>query len=141
MSKSLRSNLIKCGIAMALSLMLVYVFVSLRVDLTNLSAVEPVDLYLILCDAFTIPGLLLLMFGLLMTISNQGALDGLGYVAINGLKMLIPGAATRMERYKEYVERRRANRVKGYGFLYVVAAILLAIAGIFMILFYSLYQK
>jgi hypothetical protein len=140
-SQSLRKNLIKCGVAMGLSLILVYAFVALRVDLFDLGSVELVDLYLILCDAFTIPGLLMLMFGLLMTISNQGALDGLGYVAINGLKMLIPGAATRMERYKEYVERRRANRVKGYGFLYVVAAVLLAIAGIFLILFYSLYQK
>ncbi|MBQ8835032.1 MAG: DUF3899 domain-containing protein [Oscillospiraceae bacterium] len=141
MSKTLRGNLIKSAVALALGLVIAYAFVSLRVDMKNLSEVELVDLYLILCDAFTIPGLLMLMFGLLMTLSNHGALDGVGYLAVNAFKMLIPTAATKMERYKEYVERKRANRVKSHGFLYVVAAILLALAGIFMILFYSLYQK
>ena len=141
MSKSLRGNLIKSGIAFALCLVLAYAFVALRVDISTLGTLEPVDLYLLLCDAFTIPGVLMLMFGLLMTISNQGALDGVGYVAINALKMLIPTAAANMERYKDYLERRKANRAKGYGFLYVVGAICMAIAGVFMILFYSLYQK
>ena len=141
MSKSLRNNLMKCAIALAGSLVLAYAFVALRVDMTNLGAVEPVELYRILCDAFTIPGLLLLMFGLLMTISNQGALDGVAYVVKNAVKMLIPAAAADMERYKEYLERRKANRVKGYGFLYVVGAVCLGIAGIFLVLFYSVYQK
>ncbi len=140
MSQSLRGNLKKSAIAAALGLLLVYTFIAFRVDFSDLSGVELIDWYRMLCDAFTIPGLLMLMFALLMTISNQGALDGLGYVAVNGLKMLIPGAAAKMERYLEYVERRRKNRAKGYGFLYVVSAIFLAFAGIFLVLFYSLYK-
>ena len=141
MSNSLRKNLIKCAIGMAASLVLAYVFVALRVDMKNLGEVALVDLYLILCDAFTIPGLLMLMFALLMTISNQGALDGVGYVAVQAFRMLIPGGAAKAERYQEYLERRRANRAKGYGFLYVCAGICLAFAAVFMVLFYSLYQK
>lgn len=141
MSKTLKKNLIKCAIAMALSLLLVYVFVALRIDLSELSEVAKVDLYLVLCDAFTIPGLLMLMFALLFTISNQGALDGVGYLAVNAVKMLIPGAAANVERYREYLERRRANRAKGYGFLYICAGICFVFAAVFMVLFYSLYQK
>lgn len=141
MRSPLEKNLMKYGVSVGISLILVYIYVSSRLDLSNLATVERVDLYLILCDGCTIPGLLMLMCGFLMTISNQGALDGVGYVAANAIKMLIPGAATKTERYIEYVERKRANRVKGYGFLYVVGLVFLGLAAIFMALFYSLYQK
>lgn len=140
MRTPLAKNVTKSLIASAIGLVLVYLFVSFRVDFENPELTSLMDWYLILCDAFTIPGLVYLMLGLLMTLSNQGALDGVGYVAINGLKMLIPGAATKMERYKEYLERRRANRIKGYGFFYVVGGIFMAVSGVFMALFYSLYN-
>ena len=141
MRSPLAKNLMKYGVAVAIGLILVYIYVASRIDLGNLAAVAKVDLYLILCDAFSIPGLLLLLAGLLMTLSNHGALDGVGYVAVNALKMLIPGGAIKAERYKEYLERKRANRVRGYGFLFVTAIAFLAIAAVFMALFYSLYQK
>ena len=141
MSRSLKNTLIKYSISFGLSLAIAWLYAYLRLDLSNLGAVPKTDLYRILCDACTVPGLLLLMSGLLMTISNQGALDGLGYVAVNGLKMLIPGAAQKMETFRDYLLRRRENRVKGYGFLYVTAAAFLAAAGVFMALFYSVYRK
>lgn len=141
MRSPLARNALKYGISVGICLILAYVYAALRIDFSNLAEVERVDLYLILCDAFSIPGLIMLMSGFLMTVSNQGALDGVGYVAVHAVRMLIPGAAAKTERYKEYVDRRRANRIKGYGFLYVVAGIFLAIAGVFMALFYSLYQK
>lgn len=140
MSNPLAKNLTKYGISISLSLLIAYAFVALRVDFENPGATALMDWYLILCDAFTVPGLLFTMFGCFMSLSNQGALDGVGYVAVNALKMLIPGGATRMERYKEYLERRRANRIKGYGFLYVVGLGCLAVSGVFMVLFYSLYK-
>ena len=138
MSKALQKNLKKYGISVGLSLALAYLYAALRIDWEN---AEPVSLYLTLCDAFTVPGLLLVMSGLLMTFSNAGAMDGLGYVVVNGLKMLIPGGGAKMEGFKEYLERRRNNRVKGYGFLYVTGFACLVIAGVFMILFYSVYQR
>ena len=129
------------AISMTACLLLAFVCIVLRVDITNLSEVPLVDLYLVLCDAFTIPGLLALMFALLFSVGNTGALDGVGYVAVNALKMLIPGAARNMERYNEYLERRRANRMRGFGMLYVSALICLAVSAVFLVLFYSLYQK
>jgi len=137
----LSKALIKYGISMGISLVLAFAFVYMRVDFTNPSATEQVDLYLILCDAFTIPGLLFLMLGCMMTLSSQGALDGVTYVLKNAVRMLIPGMALKMERYYEYVEYKRANRAKGYGFLYVTGLVCMGFALIFMILFYSLYQK
>ena len=138
MSSPLAKNLKKCGITGAIALGIAYLFVSLRVDIAHPELTPVLDWYRILCDAFTIPGLLFLMLGLLVTLSNQGALDGLGYVATSAFRLLIPNLGMK-ERYSEYLERRRANRLRGYGFLYVVGAVCMAIAGIFMALFYSLY--
>ena len=141
MRSSLSKTLIKYGISMGISLILILVFVCSRVDVANPSATAAVDWYLILCDAFTIPGLLFLMLGCMMTLSSQGALDGVTYVLTNAVRMLIPGMGHKMERYYEYVEHKRANRAKGFGFLYVTGLICMAFSLIFMALFYSIYQK
>ena len=140
MSASLKKNLTKYGVTTVLALGLAYLYIYLRVDMTDPGATELVEWYRIICDGFTIPGLILLMLGCLMSLSNAGAMDGLGYVVVNGFKMLIPGAATKVERFKEYLERRRANRVRGYGFLYVVGAGCMAVALVCMILFYGIYN-
>ena len=140
MSSPLKKNLMKYGIGSAIALLIAYAFVGMRVDFKDPGATALVDWYLILCDAFTVPGLLYLMFGAFMSLSNAGAMDGLGYVTANAIKMLIPGLKN-FERYKEYLERRRENRVRGYGFLYVIGIVCMAISGVFMVLFYSLYQR
>ncbi len=140
MSSPLKKNLTKYAIGSAIALLMAYAFVALRVDFENPGETALVDWYLILCDAFTVPGLLYLMFGAFMSLSNAGAMDGLGYVTGNALKMLIPGVKN-FERYKEYLERRRENRVRGYGFLYGIGFACMAVSGVFMVLFYSLYQK
>lgn len=141
MRSPLSKALTKYGISFGISLLLVYVFVAARVDFHNLSATAAVDWYLILCDAFTIPGLIFLMLGCLMSLSSGGALDGVSYVLRNAFKMLIPGGALKMERYYEYKERKRANRAKGYGFLYITGLVCMALALIFMFLFYRVYQN
>ena len=140
MSSTLKKNLLKYGITTFLALSLAYFYVSVRVDFNNMEETPVMEMYRILCDAFTIPGLVLIMLGCLMTLSNTGVLDGLGYVGSIAVKMLLPGGGLKMERYKEYLERRRQNRLKGYGFLYLVGFGCMAIALIFMALFYSLYN-
>lgn len=141
MKTPLSKALIKYGISFGISFLLVYVFVAARVDFHNLSGTAAVDWYLILCDAFTIPGLIFLMLGCLMSLSSGGALDGVSYVLRNAFKMLIPGGALKMERYYEYKERKRANRAKGYGFLYITGLVCMALALIFMFLFYRVYPN
>ena len=136
----LKKNLLKYGISFAIALGMAYLYVSLRVDPSDPAALPLMEWYRVLCDGFTIPGLLFVMLGLLVTLSNQGSLDGVGYAATVAFKMLI-GAGAHLERYAEYLERRRANRLKGYGFLYVVGIVCLAAAAVFMGLFYSRYGK
>ena len=135
MSRSLKANLINCGIATFIGGLLSYFYVSVR----EFGAQPLMEQYRILCDAFTIPGMLYILFALLMTISNEGALDGVGFCVKQALRMLTPKGLGG-EKYDEYVERRRKNCVKGYGFLYIVGAIFMAVSGVFMALFYSLYN-
>ena len=85
--------------------------------------------------------LLFLMLGLLMSISKQGALDGVTYVVSYGLKMLIPGHHDKQEKFIDYVQRKREkNKGKSFGFLYLTGAIYMGIAIVFLILFYNLYN-
>ena len=130
-----KSNLIKSGIASVVGILPVVAFVGSS-EFGDLSIMNK---YKILCDAFTIPGLLMLMFAVLISVSNEGALDGLSYVVKQGFRMLtFRGLGT--EKYLDFVESRREKRVRGYGFLYIVGAVFMVIALIFMALFYSLYN-
>ncbi len=129
--------LIKYGGCAAFVALLACIYIFNR----DFAQLELVDKYLVLCDAFTVPGVLLLMIGCLVWASTQGALDGLGYAVNQAIAALIPGKRLGAdERYGDYLERKRNNRAKGYGFLFYSGLITMAVALIFMGLYYSLYS-
>ena len=111
----------------------------LYISLRDFAGAKPADKYRLLSDAFAVPGLLLLLFGCLFWVSNLGALDGIAYAVYFAFRSLIPGGRNKDEKYADYVERKRKNRVKGYGFLFVSGGVTMALAIVFMVLFYSLY--
>ena len=129
-----KANLIKSGIVSAVGILVVILFVSS----SDFGAQTTVDKYKILCDAFTIPGLLMLMFAAMLSISNEGGLDGISYLMKQGFRMLT-FRGLGQEKYLDYVQNRRENRLTGYGFLYIVGAAFMAVALIFLALFYSIY--
>ena len=139
MSSPFAKKIIKYGVTSGICLLLAIVYIFSHLDFQNLDVLKPVDWYLVLCDAFTIPGLLAVMLALLFAVSNQGSLDGVTYVTSIAIKKLIPGKAREMERYDDHVARRKEKQVKGYGFLFVIGFACLAVAGVFMALFYSVY--
>lgn len=94
--------------------------------------------YRILCDAFTVPGLMLVLITALVALSNEGSFDALGYAVRYTVRRLIPGAGLRQETYGEFVERHREQgRVKGYGFLLHVGLVFLCTAGVFLYLYFK----
>ena len=136
MSK-LKVNLIKYGCCAAFVAILATAYISMR----DFAGAEAVDKYLILCDAFTVPGMLLIMFGCLLWASSLGALDGLSYVVRFAVMSLIPGKrAKRDETYGDFLEHRMANRTKGYGFLFIAGLVTMAVALVFMAQFYYLFE-
>lgn len=135
MSKKCKANLLKYGITGAVCIGLAALYCGLR-DFADLSTVAR---YRALCDGFTIPGVVTLCVGALLWVSNDGFFYGLGYCLDIARKALIPGGRRKMEKYYDYVERHRQKRVTGYGFLFVCGGVCMAVAMVFLILFYQLY--
>ena len=104
------------------------------------SVTDTVTRYNDLCDAFSVPGTLLILFGILIAVSNEGAFYALTWLVQYAGKTLIPGQHRMRENYGDYVLRKRGKgKTGGYGFLFVVGGIFLAIGLAFMGLFYSVY--
>ncbi|MBO4862141.1 MAG: DUF3899 domain-containing protein [Firmicutes bacterium] len=97
------------------------------------------DKYRLICDAFTIPGVVFCLSAALVALVNAGSLDGIGYALSYAVKMLIPGAGLNRETYAEYVERKHEKNHTGYGFLLHVGLVLAAVAVVFLILFNKAY--
>ena len=95
--------------------------------------------YRVLCDAFTIPGVVLVMISLLFIISNSGGFDGIGYAVKRAAKMLLPFVGKDMEKYYDYKERRQNSKLKGFSFIWKSGLLFLAAALFFMYKFYQVY--
>ena len=95
--------------------------------------------YRVLCDAFTIPGAMMVLFAMLFSLNYMGALDTLAYLMSYLPRVIAPAAFGDPEPLLEFVENRRERRKKGYGFLYIVGLIYLAIAIYYLVRFYSVF--
>jgi len=104
--------------------------------------------YRVLCDAFFIPGILLILFGALAWVASQDAFAGLAFVGRNMLRALIPGGRLKYphETYFDFLEERRAKREArkgqslGLGFLFFPGLAFLAVSLVFLVLFYQVYE-
>ncbi len=93
----------------------------------------------LLCDAFFVPGILLLCAGALIFVHNQGGFTGVAYAARYVARMFVPWSGKRDESYGDFVEaRREKGKVKNYAFLFVVGGAFFAVSLVFLILFYRL---
>ena len=134
MSKEAKIRWTKYVSAFVFIAVLAYIYIANR----DFSGASLVVKYWILCDALTIPGILLIMIGALVWVSNMGALDGIAYALAFTFRSLVPGLRGRRdEKYADYVERRRENPVRGYGFLLMSGSITMAVALVFMALFFA----
>lgn len=96
-----------------------------------------VERYRILCDAFTIPGVVFIMVGLLIRIMDRGLLDGLSYAMRSLYRVFLPMAARKDESFYDYVQRRRESRKGRHtAFILHVGILFMIPALVFMALFY-----
>lgn len=136
MKSPLVRNLICCGVSILLGAGMVYFYIHERQFPTGVKAED----YRMLADAFTIPGLLYIMFGALLWAAGKGAMDGLGYAVTYAIKGLLPGARLADQpTYAEWLEERREKRKKttAYSFLFFTGVAFLAVTGVFIYLFYK----
>lgn len=101
----------------------------------------PVEQYRALSDAFSIPGVLLVMVCALVWISTTGFFDGLAYSFLRVGGMLIPFFKKGKEHqtYYDYKMSKKDKEVKGYSFLFFVGITFIAVSLVFIALFYSVY--
>ena len=135
MSKSLKVKILRCLSAAAVAGAVAWWYATSRWE-------EGMDLvlqYRVLCDAFTIPGAMMVLVALLMSLNNLGALDTIAYLMSYLPRMIAPGAFGEPEKLLDFVEHRREKRGKGFGFLYIVGFIFLGIAVYYLVMFYSVF--
>ncbi|MBQ2881311.1 MAG: DUF3899 domain-containing protein [Clostridia bacterium] len=91
----------------------------------------------ILSDAFFVSGILLTMFAIMLYISGEGALLGIGFVLRNVVLTFIPMGRAKQELYSEYRERKlkKAKKEKDNCIL-VVGLLFLFIGIIFTVIWY-----
>ena len=101
-------------------------------------AVSEADRYRILADAFTVPGVVIFLLGVLAALADEGVFEGVNYAVTYTVKMLIPGNVREQESYGDYIVRRRERgKLGGYGFLYATGGLFLFAAVVFVGLYYS----
>ena len=136
MKRPSRKTVIKYAIATAVGVLLGWAYLASQASAYGpLADQTALDQLRLLCDAFCVPGLLLLMTGLLVTVSNEGALDAAGYLGHYLYHVLVPGKRASVQRYGDYVLTKRGKRVVGYGFLYVVGGVFMAVGLVLYLLF------
>ena len=138
MNETVKKNLIKFGVATLIGALLAYVVTVMQ---GYNEAEEFVVRLRILADAFTIPGVIITLSGVLVWVVGEGAFDGLTYSLSWAFRALIPfGRSGKQERYYDYVERRRQRgKLHGYSFLFIVGGVFMAISVFFIVLFYVNY--
>ena len=132
MSQKVKNYLLKYGIGTLSCIGLV----AMTMAGFDFSGASEKDIMCCWSDAFTVAGALPILSGLLLWVTGQGAFNGIGYSLSMAGKSLVPGGRLgEMETYAEYIERKSQKRAKGYGFLFVLGTIFLAIGLVLMLIF------
>ena len=91
----------------------------------------------ILSDGFFVSGIALTMFALMMFISGEGGLIGIGFVLRNVIQSFIPMGRANHEVYSKYRERKLSEKKKSADHcILVTGLIFLAISIIFTVIWY-----
>ena len=132
--KNRRALVIKVALSVALSLLAAWGVLRTH---GFFETADPAERYRLLCDGFFVPGALLVCAGALIFASNHGAFYGISYSARYVARMFVPSSGKRDESYGDYVRRKsEKGNITGYGFLFVTGGAFLAVALIFLVLFY-----
>ncbi len=132
---SLKSTLIRYSIAIAIEIGLLFGYFGL-VNLFSTTAL--VDIYRLLSNGFTVVGLLAFGAGLLTYFATLGAFNFLSFTALKIASKFVHTMPIATMSYGEYIEEKKKGDTR-FGYLLITGGILLIVAIIFIILFYSIY--
>lgn len=136
MSEKTRKFLIRFLVALAVGGALALLYLLAREFFTGVH--EGKDRFRYLADAFTIPGVMLILSGLLVWCTRQGAFDGVSFsVGLFFRTIFQPGNLTKKS-YPDYVAEKREKRKEkpGCAYLYLAGGVHLVVAIVFLLIFY-----
>ena len=108
-------NILKYSISFLIATGIFFLVISIR---NIYSTTDLQQIYRYLSDGFIIPGVLFIAVGLLIFLSNEGALRGVGYVVKRAVLMLLPFLGAKHETYAEYCANyKKAN---GFSFFFII---------------------
>ncbi len=134
MSNKIKKALIKYAIALAIGAGLALLCLSLN-DYGG--AMEAVERYRLLADAFTVPGVVFVLVAGLVHVSTDGFFDMLSFGFKKAGEMLIPFMKHSKESFYDYKTRKNGNRLSGYSFIFFTGLAFLAVAVVFLILYFQ----
>ncbi|MBR5720989.1 MAG: DUF3899 domain-containing protein [Clostridia bacterium] len=98
---------------------------------------NPVDVPAVLCDAFFVPGILMVMVGALLWISTTGLFDALGYAFRVAGHNLLPFLFKKdIDSFYDYKTEKDGKRMKTPVFIFIVGVVFLVASGIALAVYY-----
>ena len=131
----MKKYLIKYGAAVIIAAAMVGLTVSLR----DTAAMTDLEKFKLWADAFTIPGVIYLMVGVIVWVSTTGFFDMLSYGLVRAGRMLVPFSNIKRndETFYDYKMKKSSERFTGYAFIFIVGAAFLAVGILFTVLFFT----
>lgn len=133
--KKRRSGIIKYSVSLLVGALIAWGVLSTHGFFAAETAAER---YRFLCDAFFVPGVLMMAAGALIFVANDGLFNGIAYAARYVARMFVPWSGKRDESYGDFVaSRSEKGGIKGYSFLFAIGGLYLALSVLFLILYYT----
>ncbi len=139
MNEERKAKLIKIAVGYAISLVVGVGLMLVILHNYGYSTAETErDKLRILCDAFTIPGVSLMLCAALVAVYNQGVFTGVTYGLRRMKDIFLPFLKSEYVKYPDYKRKKEAKKIKNYSFLFFTGLLLTIPAIYFMIRFYQI---
>ena len=139
MNEERKAKLITIAIGSAISLAVGVGLVLLILNNYGYSAAETeAEKVRILCDAFTIPGVSLMLSAALVAVYNRGVFTGVTYGLRRMKDIFLPFLKNEYVKYGDYKSKKEKKKVKNYMFLFFTGLLFTIPAVYFMIRFYQI---
>ena len=133
---NIKSILIRYGVCAVIATALLFLILQMN---GFWSLTEPQDKLRVLCDAFSLPGALLMLVCGLIFAANAGAFNGLMYGFKVGFEILLPFLPHKHVKYQDYLEKRKEKKVKGYSFIFFTGLVFFAVGIVLLVIFHVRY--
>lgn len=92
----------------------------------------------ILCDAFTVPGITLMLSAALVAVYNQGVFTGVMYGLRKLKDIFLPFIKSEYVKYGDYKRKKEEKKINHYSFLFFTGLLFMIPAIAFMVYFYQI---